>query len=86
VESAEKAARRALGRLRRALEKAESELDAVAGSLRHAEGADFPAGAFDEARQRLQQTGEFVLEQEQRLQDKMLHAGGLEPGRVRRGG
>jgi hypothetical protein len=86
MDTAEKEARRALGRLRRALEKAEAELDAVAGSLRHAEGADFPAAAFDEARQRLQQTGEFVLEQEQRLQDKMLHAGGLEPGRVRRGG
>jgi hypothetical protein len=77
-------ARRALNRLRRALEKAEAELDAVAGALRHAEAADFPAADFDEAGTRLQQVIGFVDEQEQRLQEKILHAGGIEPGRVRR--
>jgi hypothetical protein len=79
-------ARRALNRLRRALEKAEQELSAVAGSLRHAEGGDFPVDEFARAERRLSDVGLFVEEQEQRLQEKILHAGGLEPGRVRRGG
>jgi hypothetical protein len=86
MDTAAKEARRALGRLRRALEKAEGELDAVTGALRHAEATDFPAAEFDEARQRMQDLVAFVDEQEQRLQDKILHAGGIEPGRVRRGG
>jgi hypothetical protein len=78
-------ARRALARLRRALEKATAELDAVAGALRHAEAQDFPAGEFAQAERRLHAVVEFVDEQEQRLADKILHAGGIEPGRVRRG-
>lgn len=78
-------ARRALNRLRRAVLKADSELAAVVGALRHAEGADFPAAEFDEAATRLQEVARFIDEQEQRLQEKILHAGGLEPGRVRRG-
>jgi hypothetical protein len=77
-------ARRALNRLRRAVEKAESELDGVAGALRHAEGSDFPVAEFDEAAHRLRGVADFVDEQEQRLQEKILHAGGIEPGRVRR--
>lgn len=79
-------ARRALNRLMRALEKAESELGAVSGALRHAEAGDFPAGDFDDAAQHLAELARFVEEQQQRLQEKILHAGGIEPGRVRRGG
>ena len=82
---AAKDARRALNRLNRALEKAESELDAVAGALRHAEGADFPTAEFDAAADHIHSIMRFVDEQEQRLQEKILHAGGIEPGRVRRG-
>jgi hypothetical protein len=78
-------ARRALSRLRRAVEKADVELQSFAGALRHAEGADFPAQEFDDAAGRLAGVLVFLDEQEQRLQDKILHAGGLEPGRVRRG-
>lgn len=78
-------ARRALNRLSRAIEKAASELDTVAGALRHAEANDFPAGDFDAAADHLQSVARFVEEQEQRLQEKILHAGGIEPGRVRRG-
>jgi len=78
-------ARRALSRLNRALEKAQRELDAVAGALRHAEAGDFPASEFDAAADHLRAVVDFVEEQEQRLQEKILHAGGLEPGRVRRG-
>lgn len=82
----ESGGRRALARLRRALEKSERELDAVAGALRHAEGTDFPADDFDDAAARLQGLLDFVDEQAARLEEKMLHAGGLEPGRVRRTG
>ena len=80
-----KEARRALSRLRRAAEKAAAELQTVAGELRTAEAEDFPAAAFDEAAERLRAVTDFVDEQEQRLQEKILHAGGIEPGRVRRG-
>jgi hypothetical protein len=86
METTGREARKALGRLRRALQKAETELDAVSGALRHAEAEDFPAAPFADARQRLHEVAAFVDEQEQRLQDKILHAGGIEPGRVRRGG
>jgi hypothetical protein len=78
-------ARRGLNRLRRAVEKAGAELEAVAGALRHAEGSDFPVAEFEEAGHQLQAVVQFVEEQEQRLQEKILHAGGIEPGRVRRG-
>lgn len=78
-------ARRALTRLRRALEKADAELAAVEGALKHAESADFPRAEFAAAAQRLDHVVQFVDEQEQRLQEKILHAGGIEPGRVRRG-
>ena len=77
-------ARRALNRLRRSLEKSVAELDAVAGALRHAEAQDFPAAEFDSAQDHLRIVLDFVDEQEHRLQEKILHAGGIEPGRVRR--
>jgi hypothetical protein len=86
MDSAARDARRALNRLRRSLEKAEAELGDVAGSLRHAEAEDFPAAEFDAAAERIGTLLHFVAEQEQRLQEKILHAGGIEPGRVRRGG
>jgi uncharacterized Zn finger protein len=79
-------ARRALARLTRSIEKCARELEAVDGALRHAEGADFPAEAFAEAAAHLDVVQQFVEDQQQRLQDKILHAGGLEPGRVRRTG
>jgi Cdc6-like AAA superfamily ATPase len=84
--SAESDARRALARLRRALEKVERELDAVHGALNHAEGADFPAAAYDDVRASLHSIDNFIDDEEQRLADKLLHAGGLEPGRIRREG
>jgi hypothetical protein len=85
-ESVEREARRALQRLRRSLEKAEHELAAVRGALQHAESDDFPTGAFEEAADRLRALGDFVDEQAERLEEKILHAGGIEPGRVRRSG
>jgi hypothetical protein len=79
-------ARRALARLRRAIEKAAGELDAVDGALRTAEGSDFPTAAFDDATAHLRAVADFVDEQADRLQEKILYAGGIEPGRVRRTG
>ena len=55
--SVESEARKALNRLRRAVEKVEHEL------------ADIQS---------------FIEEQAERLEEKILHAGGLEPGRIRR--
>lgn len=85
MDSVEREARKALMRLRRALEKAQRELDALGGSIRHAEGRDFPAEAYAEAEERMVAIVTFVDEEAERLQEKILHAGGLEPGRVRRG-
>lgn len=80
----EKEVRRALNRLRRAVEKAERELDAVMGSIRHAEGSDFPDHAYEEARTWMANVRAFTDEESARLQMKVLSSGGLEPGRVRR--
>lgn len=82
--SAESEARKALNRLRRALEKTRHELEAVAGSLRHVEGSDFPAADFGAAVDHLQSVETFVDEQAERIEDKILRSGGLEPGRIRR--
>ncbi len=81
---AEAEARRTVNRLRRALEKGRREVDALEGALRSAEGDDFPVHAYEEARRRIEQLVEFVDEEARRLQHKILVAGGLEPGRVRR--
>jgi N-acyl-D-aspartate/D-glutamate deacylase len=82
--TAESEARKALNRLARALEKGRRELDALSGTIRHVEGDDFPAAAYEEARDRLSSLLDFVEEEGQRLQEKVLQSGGLEPGRVRR--
>jgi hypothetical protein len=84
--SAETEARKALGRLRRSVEKSLRELGAVEGALSHVEGSDFPAESYDRAEQSLRELLGMLDAEGQRLQDKILHAGGLEPGRVRRTG
>jgi hypothetical protein len=83
--SAESEARKALNRLRRAAEKARRELDALEGALRHAEGSDFPEEEYRGVDAMLSRLEDFTEEEARRLQAKILHAGGLEPGRVRRG-
>ena len=82
--SAESEARKALSRLRRALEKTAHELDVLRGSLQHAEGSDFPHAQFDDAKRHIAALHAFVDEQAERMEEKMLAAGGLEPGRIRR--
>lgn len=84
--SAESEARKALARVRRAAEKCRRELDALEGALRSAEGPDFPIDDYDAARTALEGLEAFIDEEARRLQEKILHAGGLEPGRVRRSG
>lgn len=83
--SAESEARKALQRLRRAAEKSLREVEALEGALRRAEGADFPTERYAELRAGLEAVDAFVEEESQRLQEKILHSGGLEPGRIRRG-
>ncbi len=83
--SAESEARKALNRLRRAAEKAHRELEALEGALVHAEGDDFPVETYERVRSAVERVVAFTDEEAARLQEKILHAGGLEPGRVRRG-
>ncbi|MGD8279412.1 MAG: hypothetical protein PVH00_15345, partial [Gemmatimonadota bacterium] len=61
--SPEREARRALNRLRRSVEKAVTELDAVRGALVHVEGTDFPIDAFADADAHLASIDAFVDEQ-----------------------
>lgn len=82
--SAESEARKALNRLRRAIEKTRHELDAVAGALRSAEGSDFPGNEFDHVVEHLGAIDNFIDEQAERIEEKILSSGGLEPGRIRR--
>jgi len=82
----EKEVRRALNRLRRAVEKAERELDTVMATIRHAEASDFPEDAYEEAREWMSRVCSFADEESARLQMRVLESGGLEPGRVKRSG
>ena len=59
-------------------------MEALEGSLRHAEGDDFPTDDYLDTRAKLEAIETFVDEEAARLQEKILHSGGLEPGRVRR--
>ena len=85
MSSAESEARKALNRLRRAAEKGEREMETLRGALERAEGSDFPSEAYAEVGEAIRLILDFVDDEAQRLQEKILHSGGLEPGRVRRG-
>jgi hypothetical protein len=67
------------------MEKAERELGELEGALVHAEGDDFPASTYEEVRAAIRSVLDFTEEEGGRLREKILHTGGLEPGRVRRG-
>jgi hypothetical protein len=84
LDSVEKEARKALNRLRRALEKSARELQSLESAIRHAEGEDFPAEEYDSVGERLRMIMDFLDEEGRRLEEKILETGGLEPGRVRR--
>lgn len=84
MDSAEKEGRKALNRLRRAMEKGLRELDALEGAIKHAEGQDFPEGEYETVRGRVNAVLDFLEEEGLRLEAKILEQGGLEPGRTRR--
>jgi hypothetical protein len=84
ADSVEKEARRALVRLRRALEKSQRELEGLMGAIRLAEGEDFPAEEYAGVEDRFRAVAEFLEEEGRRLEAKILETGGLEPGRTRR--
>ena len=84
VTTIESETRRALARLRRALEKSRRELDTLSGAIRHAEARDFPEERYAESEQSLEALLAFCTEEAERLENKVLTSGGLEPGRVRR--
>jgi hypothetical protein len=84
MSSIESEARKALTRLRRAVEKSRRELRALTGAIRGAEGEDFPATEYAAAEARIGELLAFLEEESQRLEAKILLSGGLEPGRVRR--
>ena len=86
METAEREARRALARFQRSVEKCRRELGALRGALETAEGDDFPVTDYDEVLDHLEAAGAFAGREGARLQAKILVAGGLEPGRVRRSG
>ena len=60
--SAESEARKALNRLRRALEKTAHELGDVRGALESVESTDFPHAEFDAAQQHLDAIESFIDE------------------------
>lgn len=79
-----KDARKALNRLRRAIEKSARELDALEAAIGRAEGSDFPEEEYARIRSRMDEIVAFADEEARRLQQKVLLSGGLEPGRIRR--
>ena len=84
--TAESEARKALNRLRRSVEKGQREVATLEAALARAEGDDFPVEAYGEVRGMLTSLARFCDEEGSRLQEKILHTGGLEPGRIRRTG
>jgi uncharacterized protein YcaQ len=67
------------------MEKAERAMDSLEGALVHAEGDDFPTEVYEGVTRSIRRVLDFTEEEGMRLQQKVLLAGGLEPGRVKRG-
>lgn len=84
MDSVEKELRRALQRLRRTLEKAEREVDALHAVLQRGESDDFPSEEYADARRRIGELRDWIDQETGRLRMKILESGGIEPGRIRR--
>ena len=84
MSTAESEGRKALNRLRRAIEKSRREIEALRGALCRAEGGDFPEADYEDAMRNLTEIEGFLDREAARLQEKILSLGGLEPGRIRR--
>jgi len=79
-------ARKALNRLRRALEKGRRELTSLADAGQRVEGGSFPAAEYRDAESQMDRILDFLSEEERRLQASLLRRGGIDVGRVRRQG
>ncbi|MDE2973353.1 MAG: hypothetical protein OXU64_01350 [Gemmatimonadota bacterium] len=78
--------RRALARLRRAVEKARREIRGLREALDRSEADGFPGDEYAEMDEHLAAAGELVKREQARQQAKILRAGGIAPGRLRRSG
>lgn len=78
-------ARRALNRLRRALEKSRRELTSLAEAGQRVEGGSFPGAEYREAEDQMDRILDFLSEEELRLQSSLLRRSGIDAGRLRRG-
>lgn len=78
--------RRALARLRRAIEKARREIRGLRETLDRTEADGFPADDYGEMDEHLAAVTELVNREQARQQAKILRGGGIAPGRLRRSG
>ncbi len=75
--------RRALARLRRALEKARREVRGLREGLDESEADGYPADDYAEMEGHLDAVSELVNREQTRQQAKILRAGGIGPGGLR---
>lgn len=78
--------RRALARLRRAVEKARREVRGLRETLDPAEADGFPGDDYAAMAEHLAAVTELVNREQARQQAKILRGGGIAPGRLRRSG
>ncbi len=76
--------RRALSRLRRAVEKARREIRALQQLLEQSEAEGFPGDDYAEMDEHLGEVIELVNREQARQQAKILRVGGIRPGKLRR--
>ncbi len=74
--------RRALARLRRALEKARREIRGLREMLEESEAEGFPGDDYAEMEELLGRTVAMVNREQARQQAKILRSGGISPGRL----
>ncbi len=78
--------RRALARLRRALEKAKREVRGLREGLDESEADGYPADDYAEMEEHLGAVTDLVNREQARQQAKVLRAGGIASGGLRRSG
>ena len=86
MKSPEAETRRALARLRRAVEKARREVRGLREALDRSEADGFPGDDYAGMDEHLAAVTELVSREQARQQAKILRAGGIKPGRLRRQG
>ena len=79
-------ARRGLARLKRAIEKARREVRGLRGALAQVEADGFPGDDYAEMDRHLAAADEIAKRESARQQAKVLRAGGIAPGGLRRRG